>query len=299
LTNPNPPQLLNRLHYDRAWKTEYEIECMRRANEIGVRGHRAAERAFRDGASELDIHLEYLRASRHTEAELPYGNIIALNQHAAVLHYQHQERETPAAVHSFLIDAGASFNGYASDITRTWSSASDEFAELVASVDRLEQELCAAVRPGIDYREVHRMAHRKVAEVLRRHRFIEIDPEEAVTKGVTSAFFPHGIGHYIGLQVHDVGGFQADPEGNEIPKPEGHPYLRLTRVVEPGQVFTIEPGIYFIDSLLADLRGKGGRGLNWDRIDAFRKYGGVRIEDDVVVRDEGVENLTRAAFAES
>ncbi|HUP66282.1 MAG TPA: Xaa-Pro dipeptidase [Thermoanaerobaculia bacterium] len=297
LTNPNPQPLINRLHYDRAWKTEYEIECMRQANLLAARGHRAAERAFREGASEYEIHLQYMRATNHKEAELPYGNIIAFNEHAAVLHYQHQERERPKDVHSFLIDAGATFHGYASDITRTWSKENDEFAELIASVDAYQQELCAAVRPGLDYREFHLLAHRKAAETLKKHGFITVGADEAVETGITSAFFPHGLGHYIGLQVHDVGGFMSDTEGNTIDKPEGHPYLRLTRVVEPGHVFTVEPGIYFIGSLLEELKNRDGKGVEWAKVDAFRKYGGVRIEDDVVVREERPENLTRAAFA--
>jgi Xaa-Pro dipeptidase len=88
----------------------------------------------------------------------------------------------------------------------------------------------------------------------------------------------------------------ADAEGGTIPRPEGHPFLRLTRAVEPGHVFTVEPGIYFIDSLLADLRNRDGKGINWHKVDSFRKYGGVRIEDEIVVREEGGENLTRPAF---
>ena len=297
LTNPNPQQLINRLHYDRAWKTEYEVECIRQANRIGVLGHDAAEKAFRSGASEYEIHLAYLQATSHVEPQLPYGNIVALNEHAAVLHYQHQERAKPAQIHSFLLDAGTTVNGYASDITRTWSSANDEFAALIESVDRLEQELVAEVKPGLDYKNLHLLAHRKVGEVLAKHDLISIGADEAVRSGVTSAFFPHGVGHYLGLQVHDVGGFLADPEGTTIPKPEGHPYLRLTRVVEPGHVFTIEPGIYFIDSLLADLKSRDGKGVNWKKVDSFRKFGGVRIEDDIVVREGGRENLTRDAFA--
>lgn len=298
LTNPNPPALINRLHYDRAWKTEYEIECMREANRVGARGHRAAEKAFRDGATEYEIHLAYLEATAHNEKDLPYGNIIAFNENAAVLHYQHQERDKPAEVLSFLIDAGASFQGYASDITRTWTRDRGAFAELIASVERLQQELCAEVRPGLDYKQLQLSAHTKVGEALRGIGVIELDPDEAVRSGVTAAFFPHGVGHFIGLQVHDVGGFLADAEGATIPKPEGHPYLRLTRVVEPGHVFTVEPGIYFIDSLLEPLRKRDGKGINWGKVDALRKFGGVRIEDDVVVRDGPVENLTRDAFAQ-
>lgn len=297
----NPEAFLNHLHFLRAWKTEYEMECMRRANSLGVRGHRAAERAFRAGESEYEIHLAYLRAASHTEEELPYGNIIALNDHASVLHYYHhdRDRQPEGARHSFLIDAGASFHGYASDITRTYSRANDEFQELIDAMDAAQQEIVAAVRPGVNYPDLHLLAHRQVAEMLARFDFVrELDAEGIVEKRISSTFLPHGVGHLIGLQVHDVGGFMADKSGKTIPKPEGHPYLRLTRVVEPTMVFTIEPGFYFIEPLLADLQKSGeAKYVNWEKVDRFRKYGGIRIEDDVAVTESGRENLTRDAFA--
>ncbi|HUP44796.1 MAG TPA: Xaa-Pro dipeptidase [Thermoanaerobaculia bacterium] len=295
----NPTELMDRLHFDRAWKTEYEIECLRIANEIGARAHVAAEKAFRAGESEYEIHLAYLRAASHTEEELPYGNIIAVNENAAVLHYYHHDRNRLAkkARHSFLIDAGAQYNGYASDITRTYSSRRDEFQEMIQAMDEAQLELCDAVAPRVNYPDVHMLAHRKIAEMLRRFRFVDLDADAIVEKRISSTFFPHGVGHLLGLQVHDVGGFQADPQGKTIPKPEGHPFLRLTRIVEPTQAFTIEPGLYFINPLLAQLKNSdNARYVKWDKVDEFRKYGGIRIEDDVVVTDNGHENLTRQAF---
>jgi Xaa-Pro dipeptidase len=123
-------------------------------------------------------------------------------------------------------------------------------------------------------------------------------PESAVESGVSSAFFPHGIGHGIGVQVHEVAGFAASDSGGTIDRPAGHPYLRLTRVLEPGMVVTIEPGLYFIDMLLGKLRANGhGDAVDWARVDAFRPYGGIRIEDDVACTDGEPENLTRGAFA--
>ena len=116
--------------------------------------------------------------------------------------------------------------------------------------------------------------------------------------GVSSAFFPHGIGHGIGLQVHDVAGFAESDRGGSIPRPDGHPYLRLTRVLEPGMAVTIEPGIYFIDSLLGAARADGrGRAIDWKRVEALRPFGGIRIEDNVVAQAGGPRNLTREAFA--
>ncbi|HWP94222.1 MAG TPA: Xaa-Pro dipeptidase [Gammaproteobacteria bacterium] len=298
MTRLNPQPLLDYLHYHRAWKTPYELECLRRAALLGARAHRAAERAFRLGASEYEIHLEYLRACCHTERELPYGNIIALNEHGAVLHYQQQEREAPHEIRSFLIDAGAQFNGYACDITRTYSARHDEFQALVDALDAAQRALVAAVRPGLDYRAFQSLTHRKVAEILAAHDIVRLAPEEIVARGISRAFFPHGVGHYLGLQVHDAGGFLADDRGGTIPKPADQPYLRLTRTVETGQVFTVEPGIYFIDLLLEELRASPhARDVNWAKVEALRPYGGARIEDDVVVTPDGAENLTRDAFA--
>lgn len=297
----NPKKLIDRLHWERSWKTDYEIDCVRLANVRGARGHRAAEKAFRDGASEYEIHIEYLCAADHTEEELPYGNIIALNENAAVLHYYHHDRNRrdDSKRHSFLIDAGASVNGYASDITRTYSRVNDEFQELVDAMDAAQQQICAAVKPGVDYRDIHLLAHRKVAEVLERFGLVTLDAGAIVEKKISSTFLPHGVGHFLGLQVHDVAGFMADPGGQTIPKPEGHPYLRITRKIEPRMLFTIEPGLYFIDTLLAELKkSEEAKHVNWMKIDSFRKFGGIRIEDNLIVSEDGAANLTRAAFQE-
>lgn len=295
----NPPVVLDHLHYHRAWKTPYELAMMRVASKLGARAHRAAEAAFRGGQSEYGIHMAYLDAARETDNELPYGNIVALNEHGAVLHYTNLDRNPPVESHSFLIDAGASFHGYASDITRTYAAPhAGEFGELVDAVDAAQRGFCDKVRKGQNYPELHVHAHHVLAGILREQGFIRMSAESAVESGVSSTFFPHGLGHYIGLQVHDVGGFQRDETGGTIPKPAGHPYLRLTRTIDAGHVMTIEPGIYFIDMLLAQLKGKpAASDVNWDKVDAFRRYGGVRIEDDVVCTDGAPENLTRDAFA--
>ena len=299
---PNNPQaVIDHLHYHRAYKTGYELAMMRVASRTGVRAHRAAEAAFRAGESEYGIHMAYLSAARQTENELPYNNIIALNEHAAVLHYSELKHAAPAHVHSFLIDAGGSFHGYASDITRTYATQRNgEFQALIDAVDAAQQGFCARVRAGRDYRELHVHAHHVLAGILHEQDFIRMSPESAVESGVSNVFFPHGLGHGIGLQVHDVAGFAESERGGTISKPEGHPYLRLTRVLEAGMVTTIEPGIYFIDMLLADLKSKPtSRDINWEKVAAFRKYGGIRIEDDVVCTADAPENLTRDAFAQA
>lgn len=295
----NPPELLSRLNYDRAVKTDYELECMRRANAIGVRGHRAAHAAFRRRGSEYEAHMAYLQACVQREEEMPYNNIVAYNEHAAVLHYQHLARAVPAELRSFLIDAGAQYRGYAADITRTYAGAPGAFADLVTAMDKAQLALCGEIVAGRDYREVHLAAHRVLGEVLHSVGLTRVPGQAAVELGVTGVFFPHGIGHLLGLQVHDVGGVQGDAAGGERSRPAGHPYLRLTRMLEPGVVVTVEPGLYFIDSLLAAARSDGrGAHINWALVDALRPCGGVRIEDNVVTTAARPENLTRDAFAQ-
>jgi len=293
----NPRQLMRRLDYARAVKTPYELTCLREASRLGARGHRAAEQAFRAGASELEIELAFLAACGQREQELPYNPIIALNAGGAVLHYQLLEKRPPHERHSLLIDAGAEFAGYASDITRTHSYADTDFAALIGRLDQMQQALCAGVRAGVDWRDVHLNAHQLTAQLLREADITRCSAEEAVTRAVTSVFLPHGIGHLLGLEVHDVGGFMRSPESADIPPPDGHPNLRLTRMLEEGFVVTMEPGIYFIEQLLEAARADArGRCINWPRVEALSKFGGIRIEDDLAVTREGCENLTREAF---
>ena len=294
----NPGALMRRLDYVRAVKTPYELLCLREANRLGALGHLAAARAFRAGGSEFEIELAFLKACGLREQELPYNPIIALNSGGAVLHYQVLQKRPPPERYSLLIDAGAEFAGYASDITRSYSAEDADFAALIARLDRMQQALCARVRAGVDWRDIHLLAHRLTAEVLREADLILCGVEEALEREVTSVFLPHGIGHLLGLEVHDVGGFWRSPEEGDIPRPAGHPYLRLTRTLEAGFVVTMEPGIYFIDQLLETARADQRAALiNWSRVAQLGRFGGIRIEDDLAVQRGGCENLTRDAFA--
>jgi len=294
----NPSQLLSRLHFDRAVKTGYELECLRRASLLGAQGHQAALASFKAGGSEYDTHMRYLEACGQREEEMPYNNIVAYNEHGAVLHYQHLDRQAPGQRRSLLLDAGAQYRGYASDITRTHAAAPGLFADLVGAMERAQLALCDEIRSPTDFRDVHLSAHRRIGDVLQTAGLTRLGGQDAVEARLTTVFFPHGIGHLLGLQVHDVGGVQGDPSGRERPRPEGHPYLRMTRMLEPGVVVTVEPGIYFIDSLLkAAAADKRHELIDWSRVDALRPFGGIRIEDNVVATTGAPENLTRTAFA--
>lgn len=294
----NPDELVYPLHFSRLKKTAYEIECMRRANIDAVAGHIAAREAFLDGASEFEIHLAYLKATRQTEAQLPYPNIVALNEHGATLHYDACSTVSPSSRRSFLIDAGASCHGYVADVTRTWAASDGPFADLIERLDGAQLALIDDIQPGVSYVDLHLQMHLSIASILADAKLVSMEPEAMVESGVSFAFFPHGLGHHLGLQVHDVAGKQAGPEGGELDQPEGHPFLRNLRPVEAGNVFTIEPGIYFIDQLLDELRETPkGSDVNWSAVESLMPFGGIRIEDNVAVTDDGVDNLTRVAFA--
>jgi Xaa-Pro dipeptidase len=293
----NDQRLLAYLDFTRAVKTPYEILCMRGAQETAVRGHLAVADEFEAGATELELHNAYLAASGQRETELPYGNIIALNDHAATLHYQRLRGEAPAAKRSLLIDAGAELNGYAADITRTYSaSANDDFAALIASMDALQQRICDEVKPGVDFVVLHAFTHRQLAALLRDHNIVTCSADEAVSTGITRAFLPHGLGHLLGLQVHDAGGRLADNTGRKREPPAQDPFLRLTRTLQPGFVTTIEPGLYFIPSLLKPLLASHEDKINRGAIERLVPFGGIRIEDNVEVTADGHRNLTREAF---
>jgi len=292
----NPTGVINYLHYHRAYKTGYELYCMRQAQKIAINGHRAAKEAFLSGMSEFDINIAYLTATGHRDTDVPYDNIIALNEHAAVLHYTKLEHRIPETRRSFLIDAGAEYLGYAADLTRTYAaSEGSEYAQLVKDMNAEELALIATMKAGVRYTEYHQQMHLRIANLLLKHQLVKgISAEAMVKEDITGPFMPHGIGHPLGLQVHDVAGFMQDDSGTHMAAPAQYPYLRCTRILEPGMVLTIEPGIYFIDSLLAPWRaGKFSQYFDWDKIDALKPYGGIRIEDNVVIHAHRVENMTR------
>ena len=281
----------------RLFKSADEVKLMQRAADISVLAHRAAMRAARPGIHEYELQAELERVFRMHDAQPAYASIVGAGANACVLHYRDNAARSRDG-DLVLVDAGAEYRGYAADITRTYSAQADEFAALIEAVDAAQLKMCDAVRAGTDYRQLHLDAHLALAGILKDFGVITVSPEAAVQTGVSRAFFPHGIGHGIGLQVHDVAGFAESDHGGTIPKPDGHPYLRLTRVLEPGMVVTIEPGLYFIDMLLDELKAKGqGDAVDWDRVDAFRPCGGIRIEDDVVCTEGVPLNLTREAFA--
>lgn len=303
-THINPAKLLTWLDYQRAYKTDYEVLCLADANAHALVGHQAAHDCFQAGGDEYDIHMAYLNACKVLDPELPYNNIVALNANGAVLHYQHKKRYQAADAHRpanqvLLIDAGCRYNSYCSDITRTWCApgVNADFVGLLTGMQALQLAIIDEIRVGSSFVELHKLTHAKLAQLLVDSRICSGSAEQLLAKGITRTFLPHGLGHLLGLQVHDVGGRLADPIGNFAPPPPEFPTLRTTRAIDERMVFTIEPGIYFIPVLLQALRNGPEAGLvNWSLIDELQPLGGIRIEDNIWVGPHGVHNLTRSVL---
>ncbi|WP_340614521.1 Xaa-Pro dipeptidase [Xenorhabdus thailandensis] len=294
--NINPKAVLDYLHYHRSYKTDYELACMREAQKTAVNGHLAAYDAFLSGVSEFEINMFYLMATGHRDTDVPYDNIVALNENTAVLHYNKLQQRVPAEIRSFLIDAGAEYHGYAADITRTYAAKShNDFASLIKDLNEEQQALIGTIKTGVRYTDYHINMHQRIARILKKHDIVHgISEEGMVGTGLTTPFFPHGLGHPLGLQVHDAAGFMQDDGGTHLAAPEKHPYLRCTRILEPRMVLTIEPGIYFIETLLAQWRESEYRQhFDWKKIEMLKLYGGIRIEDNIVIHDGKIENMTR------
>lgn len=292
----NAPALLAPLDFARAVKAKYEIDQLRLANQQGLVGHAAAAECFLGGGSEFEIHNAFLQACSLLEYETPYTNIVGLDTNAAVLHYQHKSRTRVPNAQLLLIDAGSRINGYGSDITRTTPSqhCHPVMDSLITGMEALELEIVASVKPGVAYPALHDQAIAGVASLLVEHGIAKVAKSELIERRLAHAFMPHGVGHLLGIQVHDVGGHQRNASGGRIEPPAHSPALRTTRMLSEDMVFTVEPGLYFIPMLLDPLRtGDAREALNWPLIDELIPSGGIRIEDNIRVTATGAENLTR------
>lgn len=290
----NPALLTSHLDWHRTTKSAYEVLCIEEATVIAARGHQAARAAFMAGCSELEIHHAYVQAAGIVDHELPYGSIVALDEKGAILHYEGKRKTKNGSV--LLIDAGAQVRGYAADITRTMAAphCDSRFKALIDGMDKIELQLCDLVKPKLPYGDLHHQGHLLIAGLLKEVGILNASPEEAIEKGLSRPFFPHGLGHHLGIQVHDVAGKQASPDGTPQPPPSQHPTLRTTRTIDAEQVFTVEPGLYFIPMLLRPFRDNEHKAkFNWTLIDELTPCGGIRIEDNLLVTATGHRNLTR------
>ncbi len=289
---------------ERMTKDDAELDDIRSAAAASTAGFEWVYQHAAPGMTEREIQVG-MEAQFYAAGapRVAYDSIVASGPHGAYLHYVYAGddplRPATRAVEAgdlLLIDAGAQFGGYASDVTRTMVVGADPTDEqeflwkLVLSAQQQTIDMC---RPGTVWREVHLAAARILGAGLVEMGLLRGDPAELVTQGALALFFPHGLGHLLGLSVHDITSVPYSREPSDDPLLSR---LGPNRVLEPGMVTTVEPGIYFIDALLGDpaRREKFAESVVWDRVDELRGFGGIRIEDDVLVTDGDPEVLTVA-----
>jgi Xaa-Pro aminopeptidase len=267
---------------------------MRVAERATSAAFKVAVPLLREGVSEREVQIELeAEAFRHGAEMMAYDTIVGGGVNSAVLHVAPSGRRF-GANELVLIDAGAQYLGYASDITRTYpvgGALDPEQEELHAVVHRAEQLVIASCRAGVEWREVHRTAALAIAEGLVAQGILRGDPESLIESGAVWLFFPHGVGHMLGLGVRDAGGTPL-PERRDDPKP--YPNLRINLPLEVGMVVTVEPGLYFVPTLLEDPenRRRHRDEVDWSRVDRMLDFGGIRIEDNVLITDDGHDVIT-------
>lgn len=278
----------------RVRKSPEEIRLLQKANDISYHGHVAAMKNIKPQRFEYEAqsHLEneFRKAGAIHNA---YPSIVASGQNAAILHY-HDNNMKCGKNDLLLIDAGCEYKGYASDITRTFPVSgkfSQKQKEIYQVVLDAQKQCIQMIRPGVTMFEIHEQASRWLCKGLIKTGILYDHPvDDLLKKNIHRYFFPHGIGHMLGLDVHDVGG--RDPKAPQKKKAAS---LRTSRKLEEGMVITIEPGIYFIPGHFENkkTRKDTAKYINWKKADPYRSVGGIRIEDDIVVTKTGHKNLTR------
>jgi Xaa-Pro aminopeptidase len=281
------------LTHARRPKDEAEIARLRRAAQATAAGFEAARRAIRPGATEREIAIEMeAEFSRRGGDRTGYDSIVATGPHSAVLHFPPGARAV-AAGDAVLIDAGAEIRRYTSDVTRTYRAAGGDegfFRELYAVVLGVEERAIARCVPGAEWRDIHLAACEEIAAGLVELGLLRGRPADLVERETVALFFPHGIGHMVGLGVRDAGGYLPGRPRSSRPVLRN---LRTDLPLEPGYMMTIEPGIYVIPPLV-DHPERRAR-----HRDALRDFGGIRIEDNVLVTEAGPEVLTAAVAKEA
>jgi len=290
--------LIEAIVRQRMVKGDSEILEIERAVDISGEMHLAAMQQARAGMTEAQLAGLVEGIAVGGGGNLSYPVILTINGH--VLH-NHQHHNVLREGQMVLGDFGAeTANGYAGDITRTFP-VSGRFTSRQRDIYRLvlqtEMEAIQACRPGRQYREVHLRAALQIANGLKDLGLMQGNMEDAVAQGAHALFFPNGLGHALGLDVHDMEGLGENyvgyRPGLERSKQFGLKSLRLARELEPGFVLTVEPGIYFIPQLI-DIWQKEGKCkdfIRFDRLEAYRDFTGVRVEDNIVITPDGCRIL--------
>jgi len=287
------PDFFYALDESRLIKDDFEIAMMKHAAKITDNCHIATMEATPITTNECHIHAEFMyHALRQGSKNQSYDPICCAGEHGSTLHYVTNDQPTDGK-HTVLIDAGAEWHCYASDVTRCFpinGSWTKEHLDIYNSVLRMQSETMKLMKPGALWDDLHLLAHKILIEQFLELGIFKSDltKEEIFDSKVSAKFFPHGLGHVLGLDTHDTAGYP----NYEDPDPM-LAYLRLRRKLLPGMVVTNEPGIYFSPTLLKEiLEGEKSKYINKDVLEKYWYIGGVRIEDDILITKDGYENFT-------
>ncbi|XP_014469832.1 PREDICTED: xaa-Pro dipeptidase [Dinoponera quadriceps] len=284
----------------RVIKSPEEIKVLRYVCKISSDAHKVVMRTMRPGMMEYQGESTFSHYVYHTGGcrHVSYTCICGSGHNSSILHYGHAGSPNDKVIEDgdiCLFDMGGNYCGYAADITCTFP-ISGKFTEdqklIYNAVLKARDAVIAAAKPGVAWTDMHLLANRVVLASLKEGGLLVGDVEDMIKAGLNEVFQPHGLGHLLGLDVHDVGGYL--PNHPERSKEPGLRKLRTARILLAGMVLTIEPGCYFVDCLLdAALENPDqAKFLVAEELKRFRGFGGVRIEDDVLITETGVENLT-------
>ncbi|MDP4201008.1 MAG: aminopeptidase P family protein [Bacteroidota bacterium] len=276
-------------------KDASEIALMQRAATATAVGHAAGRAKIKIGATEREVQIDIESAMYHAGADRTgYGTIVGSGPNSTVLHSEPGTRKFQDG-DVIVIDAGGAVDGYTADVTRTYPAngkfdADQQF--IYDAVLRAQIETIEACKVGAEWTDIHGLSARLMAESLIEYGVIKCSVDEALETEVISMFFPHGIGHMVGLGVRDAGG---PLPGREKKKVAGIT-LRMDIPLEAGYIVTVEPGLYFNRVLLRseERRAKFKDAVDWARIEPWIGKLGVRIEDNILVTSDGPVNLTKA-----
>ncbi|CAG9829078.1 unnamed protein product [Diabrotica balteata] len=285
----------------RVIKTDYELDILKYVGEVSSAAHRHVMRFANAEKFEYQCESEFLNycykhgGCRH----VAYTCICGSGINSAVLHYGHAGAPNNYKLEDgklCLFDMGGEYYGYAADITVTFpvnGKFSPQQRIIYDAVLKSNQAVLKAIKPGVAWTDMHLLANRVLLEDLAKEGLLQGSIDDMIEADIAHIFQPHGLGHLIGLNVHDVGGYlEGNPERSTRP---GLKSLRTARILEKNMVLTVEPGCYFINILLDNALADCYRSkfLVKDVINAYRNFGGVRIEDNVIVTDDGIRNLTK------
>lgn len=292
--NGHSMPLVHAVIAQRTHKAPEEIEQMEQALYITAAVHTQIRKSVAPGKYEAQIRGIAEGVAFANQSRLAYQAICTIQ--GQTLHNNEYHRVLKEG-DMLLCDIGAeSIMGYAGDITRSYPVSpkfSTQQAEIYDLVLKAETESIHAAKTGVRYLDVHLGAAKIITEGLKQIGLMKGNTDEAVAAGAHALFFPHGLGHMIGLDVHDLEGLGENNVGYDSTvqrsKQFGTAYLRMARALEPGFVITVEPGIYFIPELIDMWQGEGKHKdfICYDKLDPYRNFTGIRIEDNVLITNDG------------